>query len=165
MQGNRASSRGEGEVSCIFSSCGRHVGYHTRIQFFPIQDKIFRLNHQESWSHCHWETPGNIWGHLWQSPPYLVDRDLREEVAISTMSFCCWPRVDNWVSCGLDPAEEILEWLSWAGAERHLPWSAHSEDLSTKWAVSTSKGRLPGPCWRRLDKVGPRPDHEKGFVQ
>ena len=27
MQGNRASSHGEGEVSWIFSSCGRHVGY------------------------------------------------------------------------------------------------------------------------------------------
>ena len=27
MQGNRASSPGEGEVSWIFSSCGRHVGY------------------------------------------------------------------------------------------------------------------------------------------
>ena len=27
MQGNQASSRGEGEVSWIFSSCGRHVGY------------------------------------------------------------------------------------------------------------------------------------------
>ena len=27
MQGNRASSRGEGDVSLIFSSCGRHVGY------------------------------------------------------------------------------------------------------------------------------------------
>ena len=27
MQENRASSRGEGEVSWIFSSCGRHVGY------------------------------------------------------------------------------------------------------------------------------------------
>ena len=27
MQGNRASSRGEGEVSCVFSSCGRHLGY------------------------------------------------------------------------------------------------------------------------------------------
>ena len=27
MQGNRASSRGEGEVSWIFSSCGRHVWY------------------------------------------------------------------------------------------------------------------------------------------
>ena len=27
MQGNRASSRGEGEVSWVFSSCGRHLGY------------------------------------------------------------------------------------------------------------------------------------------
>ena len=27
MQGNRASSRGEGEVSWIFLSCGTHVGY------------------------------------------------------------------------------------------------------------------------------------------
>ena len=27
MQGNRSSSRGEGEVSWVFSSCGRHVGY------------------------------------------------------------------------------------------------------------------------------------------
>ena len=27
MQGNQASSRGEGEVSWVFSSCGRHVGY------------------------------------------------------------------------------------------------------------------------------------------
>ena len=27
MQGNWASSRGEGEVSLIFSSCGKHVGY------------------------------------------------------------------------------------------------------------------------------------------
>ena len=27
MQGNRASSRGEGEVSWVFPSCGRHVGY------------------------------------------------------------------------------------------------------------------------------------------
>ena len=27
MQGNRASYRGEGEVSWVFSSCGRHVGY------------------------------------------------------------------------------------------------------------------------------------------
>ena len=26
MQGNRASSRGEGEVSWVFSSCGRHLG-------------------------------------------------------------------------------------------------------------------------------------------
>ena len=27
MQGNRASSRGEVEVSWVFSSCGRHLGY------------------------------------------------------------------------------------------------------------------------------------------
>ena len=27
MQGNRASSRGEGEVSCGFSSCGSHLVY------------------------------------------------------------------------------------------------------------------------------------------
>ena len=27
MQGNRASSPGKGEVSWIFSSCGRHLGY------------------------------------------------------------------------------------------------------------------------------------------
>ena len=26
MHGNRASSPGEGEVSCVFSSCGRHLG-------------------------------------------------------------------------------------------------------------------------------------------
>ena len=27
MQGNRASSRGEGKVSWVFSSCGRNMGY------------------------------------------------------------------------------------------------------------------------------------------
>ena len=27
MQGIRASSRGEGEVSWVFSSCGMHAGY------------------------------------------------------------------------------------------------------------------------------------------
>ena len=27
MQGNRASSRGEGKVSWVFSSCGRNLGY------------------------------------------------------------------------------------------------------------------------------------------
>ena len=31
MQGNRSSSRGEGEVSWIFSSCGRHVGVYSRV--------------------------------------------------------------------------------------------------------------------------------------
>ena len=32
MQGNRASSRGEGEVSWVFSSCGRHLGYILEIR-------------------------------------------------------------------------------------------------------------------------------------
>ena len=32
MQGNRASSRGEGEVSWIFSSCGRNLGYILELQ-------------------------------------------------------------------------------------------------------------------------------------
>ena len=27
MQGHQASYRGEGEVSWVFSSCGRHLGY------------------------------------------------------------------------------------------------------------------------------------------
>ena len=27
MQGIQASSRGDGEVSCVFSSCGKHMGY------------------------------------------------------------------------------------------------------------------------------------------
>ena len=42
MQGNRASYRGEGEVSWVFLSCGRHVGYilsydgdaHSKWDFF-----------------------------------------------------------------------------------------------------------------------------------
>ena len=32
MQGNKASSRDEGEVSWVFSSCGRHVGYILELQ-------------------------------------------------------------------------------------------------------------------------------------
>ena len=32
MQGNRASSRGEGNVSLVFSSCGRHLGYILELQ-------------------------------------------------------------------------------------------------------------------------------------
>ena len=32
MQVNRASSRGEGDVSWVFSSCGRHVGYILELQ-------------------------------------------------------------------------------------------------------------------------------------
>ena len=31
MQGILASSLGEGEVSCVFSSCGRHVGVYSRV--------------------------------------------------------------------------------------------------------------------------------------
>ena len=31
VQGNRASSCGKGEVSCVFSSFGRHLGYRTRV--------------------------------------------------------------------------------------------------------------------------------------
>ena len=31
MQGNRASSRGEGEVSWIFTSCGRHLVYNLEL--------------------------------------------------------------------------------------------------------------------------------------
>ena len=31
MQGNRASSHGEGEDSWVFSSCGRHVGVYNGI--------------------------------------------------------------------------------------------------------------------------------------
>ena len=41
MQENRASSRGEGEVSWVFSSCGRNLGYiieygedvHSKLEF------------------------------------------------------------------------------------------------------------------------------------
>ena len=32
MHGNQASSRGEGEVSRVFSSCGRHLGYILELQ-------------------------------------------------------------------------------------------------------------------------------------
>ena len=41
MQGNRASCRGEGKVSWVFSSCGRNLGYilefqrdvHSKLEF------------------------------------------------------------------------------------------------------------------------------------
>ena len=33
MQGIRASSRGEGEVSWVFSSCGRNLGYILEFQW------------------------------------------------------------------------------------------------------------------------------------
>ena len=32
IQGNRASSRGEGEVSWVFSSCGRNLGYNLELR-------------------------------------------------------------------------------------------------------------------------------------
>ena len=32
MQGNRASFRGEGEVSWVFSSCGRNLAYTLELQ-------------------------------------------------------------------------------------------------------------------------------------
>ena len=32
MQGNRALSRREGKVSCVFSSCGRNLGYIHKLQ-------------------------------------------------------------------------------------------------------------------------------------
>ena len=32
MQGNRASSRREGKVSCVFSSCDRNLGYILELQ-------------------------------------------------------------------------------------------------------------------------------------
>ena len=32
MQGNRASSRGEGEVSLVFSSCGKNLWYILELQ-------------------------------------------------------------------------------------------------------------------------------------
>ena len=32
LKGNRASSRGEREVSLVYSSCGRHVGYILELQ-------------------------------------------------------------------------------------------------------------------------------------
>ena len=33
MQGNRASSRGEGNVSWVFSSCGRDLGYILELEW------------------------------------------------------------------------------------------------------------------------------------
>ena len=51
MKGNRASSRGEGEVSWVFSSCGRNLGYiheyggdvHSKLEFVQrSQDTCLR---------------------------------------------------------------------------------------------------------------------------
>ena len=39
MHGNRASSRGEGEVSWVFSSCGRHV-VDRGVVMEPMQRKL-----------------------------------------------------------------------------------------------------------------------------
>ena len=41
MQGNRASSRGEGEVSCFFSSCGGNLGYMLELrQGSSFKDRV-----------------------------------------------------------------------------------------------------------------------------
>ena len=41
MQGNRASSRGEGEVSWVFSSCGRNFGYVLKLQQgWPFETQV-----------------------------------------------------------------------------------------------------------------------------
>ena len=41
MQGNRASSRGEGEVSWIFSSCGRNLGYILELRrVWPFETRV-----------------------------------------------------------------------------------------------------------------------------
>ena len=40
MQGNRASSRGEGEVSCVFSSYGSNLGYiHELRRGWPFETR------------------------------------------------------------------------------------------------------------------------------
>ena len=41
MQGNRASSHGEGEVSWVFSSCGRNLGYIFELQRgWPLENRV-----------------------------------------------------------------------------------------------------------------------------
>ena len=41
MQGNRASSRGEGEVSWVFSSCGKHLVYiHELRRRWPFEIRV-----------------------------------------------------------------------------------------------------------------------------
>ena len=41
MQGNRASSRGEGEVSWVFSSCGRHLVYILELRRgWPFETRV-----------------------------------------------------------------------------------------------------------------------------
>ena len=41
MLGNRASSCGEGEVSCVFSSCGRHLVYTLELRWgWPFETRV-----------------------------------------------------------------------------------------------------------------------------
>ena len=41
MQGNRASSRGKGEVSWVFSSCGRHLVYILELRRgWPFETRV-----------------------------------------------------------------------------------------------------------------------------
>ena len=45
MQGNRASSLGEGYVSCDFSSCGRNLDYILELQQgWPFETPLFSAN-------------------------------------------------------------------------------------------------------------------------
>ena len=44
MQGNRAPSRGEGDVSWVFSSCCRHLGYILELQLgCPFETLVWSL--------------------------------------------------------------------------------------------------------------------------
>ena len=52
MQGNRASSRGEGEVSWVFSSCGMHLGYILELRrecSFYTGDCLVKSGHLSSY--------------------------------------------------------------------------------------------------------------------
>ena len=41
MQGNVASSLGEGEVSCVFSNCSRNLGYILELlQGWPFENRV-----------------------------------------------------------------------------------------------------------------------------
>ena len=43
MQGIRASSRGEGEVSCFFSICGGNLGYILEVRWgWPFKTRVFQ---------------------------------------------------------------------------------------------------------------------------
>lgn len=65
---------------------GQYSVYHTRIQFFHIQDKIFRLTTRKV-DHTITGRHLAIFGDIYDSHHrHLVGRDLREEVAISSMS-------------------------------------------------------------------------------